>query len=62
VNLQKALNPNPSAHIEKCGSVFAPGNKIMQTENDYDRDGIVTLTKNRRFSSGFSSATSVVRH
>jgi len=38
VNLQKALNPNPSAHIEKCGSVFAPGNKIMQTENDCDRD------------------------
>jgi exodeoxyribonuclease V alpha subunit len=37
-DLQKALNPNPSARIEKFGSIFAPGDKIMQTENDYDRD------------------------
>jgi exodeoxyribonuclease V alpha subunit len=37
-DLQKALNPNPSTRIEKFGSVFAPGDKIMQTENDYDRD------------------------
>jgi exodeoxyribonuclease V alpha subunit len=37
-DLQKALNPNPSVRIEKFGSVFAPGDKIMQTENDYDRD------------------------
>jgi exodeoxyribonuclease V alpha subunit len=33
-DLQKALNPNPSARIEKFGSLFAPGDKIMQTEND----------------------------
>jgi exodeoxyribonuclease V alpha subunit len=37
-DLQKALNPNPSARIEKFGSTFAPGDKVMQTENDYDRD------------------------
>jgi exodeoxyribonuclease V alpha subunit len=37
-DLQKALNPNPPAKIEKFGSIFAPGDKIMQTENDYDRD------------------------
>jgi ATP-dependent exoDNAse (exonuclease V) alpha subunit len=37
-DLQKALNPNPSARIEKFGSLFAPGDKIMQTENDYARD------------------------
>jgi exodeoxyribonuclease V alpha subunit len=37
-DLQKALNLNPSARIEKFGAVFAPGDKIMQTENDYDRD------------------------
>ena len=24
--------------IERFGSIFAPGDKIMQTENDYDRD------------------------
>jgi exodeoxyribonuclease V alpha subunit len=37
-DLQKALNPDPPAKIEKFGSIFAPGDKIMQTENDYDRD------------------------
>ncbi|PPQ34808.1 exodeoxyribonuclease V alpha subunit [Rhodoblastus acidophilus] len=37
-DLQKALNPNPSDKIERFGSVFAPGDKIMQTENDYDRE------------------------
>jgi exodeoxyribonuclease V alpha subunit len=38
VDLQKALNPSPPARIEKFGSVFAPRDKIMQIENDYDRD------------------------
>jgi exodeoxyribonuclease V alpha subunit len=37
-DLQKALNPTPSVRIEKFGSIFAPGDKVMQTENDYDRD------------------------
>lgn len=37
-DLQKALNPDPPAKVEKFGSLFAPGDKIMQTENDYDRD------------------------
>jgi len=37
-DLQKALNPNPPAKVEKFGSIFAPGDKVMQTENDYDRD------------------------
>jgi len=37
-DLQKALNPDPPAKIEKFGSIFAPGDKIMQTENDYDHD------------------------
>jgi exodeoxyribonuclease V alpha subunit len=37
-DLQKALNPNPSVRIEKFGAIFAPGDKVMQTENDYDRD------------------------
>jgi exodeoxyribonuclease V alpha subunit len=37
-DLQKALNPNPPSKVEKFGSIFAPGDKIMQTENDYDRD------------------------
>ena len=37
-DLQKALNPNPPSKIEKFGSIFAPGDKIMQSENDYDRE------------------------
>ncbi|SFK79954.1 SF1B family DNA helicase RecD2, partial [Methylocapsa palsarum] len=37
-DLQKALNPNPSVRIEKFGAIFAPGDKVMQNENDYDRD------------------------
>jgi exodeoxyribonuclease V alpha subunit len=24
--------------IERFGSAFAPGDKVMQTENDYDRE------------------------
>jgi exodeoxyribonuclease V alpha subunit len=37
-DLQKALNPDPPAKVEKFGSIFAPDDKVMQTENDYDRD------------------------
>ena len=37
-DLQKALNPNPSARVERFGSVFLPNDKVMQTENDYDKE------------------------
>ncbi len=37
-DLQKALNPNMADKIERFGSVFAPGDKVMQTENDYDHE------------------------
>ncbi len=37
-DLQKALNPNMAERIERFGSAFAPGDKVMQTENDYDRE------------------------
>jgi exodeoxyribonuclease V alpha subunit len=37
-DLQKALNPNLAVGIERFGSSFAPGDKVMQTENDYDRE------------------------
>jgi exodeoxyribonuclease V alpha subunit len=37
-DLQKALNPNPTSRIERFGSVFMPGDKVMQTENDYDKE------------------------
>ncbi|ANK12918.1 ATP-dependent RecD-like DNA helicase [Erythrobacter neustonensis] len=38
IELQKALNPNPSAKVERFGWSFAPGDKVMQIENDYDKD------------------------
>jgi exodeoxyribonuclease V alpha subunit len=38
VALQQLLNPGREPKIERFGSVFAPGDKVMQIENDYDRD------------------------
>ncbi len=37
-DLQNALNPNMAEKIERFGSAFAPADKVMQTENDYDRE------------------------
>ncbi len=37
-DLQALLNPSPAATIERFGTRFAVGDKVMQTENDYDRD------------------------
>ncbi len=39
VDLQAALNP-PAGRpvVERFGWTFAPGDKVMQTQNDYDRD------------------------
>ena len=36
-DLQGALNPNPALG-RTIRPAFAPGDKVMQTENDYDRD------------------------
>jgi exodeoxyribonuclease V alpha subunit len=38
VELQGALNPNPGTKVERFGWTFAPGDKVMQIENDYDKD------------------------
>jgi exodeoxyribonuclease V alpha subunit len=38
IDLQATLNPDPPARIEKFGWTFAPGDKVMQIENDYDRE------------------------
>jgi exodeoxyribonuclease V alpha subunit len=37
-DLQNALNPNMAEKIERFGCSFAPGDKVMQIENDYDRE------------------------
>jgi exodeoxyribonuclease V alpha subunit len=38
IELQAALNPNPATKVERFGWTFAPGDKVMQIENDYDKD------------------------
>ena len=38
IELQAALNPAGERKVERFGWTFAPGDKVMQTENDYDRE------------------------
>ena len=38
VQLQAALNPARDRKVERFGWTFAPGDKVMQTVNDYRRD------------------------
>jgi exodeoxyribonuclease V alpha subunit len=48
IELQRALNPPGDIRVERFGWTFCPGDKVMQVENDYDKDvyngdlGIVT--------------------
>jgi exodeoxyribonuclease V alpha subunit len=38
IELQNALNPPGEMRVERFGWTFCPGDKVMQVENDYDRD------------------------
>ena len=38
IELQAALNPAGEEQVERFGWTFAPGDKVMQIENDYDKD------------------------
>jgi exodeoxyribonuclease V alpha subunit len=38
IELQKELNPPGEVRIERFGWTFCPGDKIMQVENDYDKE------------------------
>jgi exodeoxyribonuclease V alpha subunit len=38
VELQKLLNPGADPIVERFGSAFGVGDKVMQIENDYDKD------------------------
>ena len=38
IELQNALNPPGEVRIERFGWTFCPGDKVMQIENDYDKD------------------------
>src|SRR3954465_12777512 len=36
--LQRVLNPNPTATVERFGWRSSPGDRVMETQNDYDRE------------------------
>ncbi|CAO4167496.1 ATP-dependent RecD2 DNA helicase [Methylorubrum aminovorans] len=36
--LQAVLNPNPRTSIERFGWRFSPGDRVMESQNDYDRE------------------------
>jgi len=38
IELQKSLNPAGDRKVERFGWTFAPGDKVMQIENDYDKE------------------------
>ena len=38
VELQTALNPPGDKKVERFGWTYAPGDKVMQIENDYDKE------------------------
>jgi exodeoxyribonuclease V alpha subunit len=38
IELQAVLNPAGEKKVERFGWTFAPGDKVMQIENDYDKD------------------------
>ena len=38
IELQAALNPAGEKKVDRFGWTFAPGDKVMQIENDYDKD------------------------
>ena len=47
IELQAALNPAGERKVERFGWTFAPGDKVMQIENDYDKE-----VYNRRYRAG----------
>ena len=38
LELQAAMNPSGERKVERFGWTFAPGDKVMQVENDYDKE------------------------
>jgi exodeoxyribonuclease V alpha subunit len=38
IELQRTLNPRGEPKVEKFGTTFAIGDKVMQIENDYDKE------------------------
>ena len=43
IELQAVLNPAADEKVERFGWTFAAGDKVMQIENDYDKE-VYTVT------------------
>lgn len=44
VALQAALNPDATPRVTRFGWTYAPGDKVLQTINDYDKDVFSSTT------------------
>jgi hypothetical protein len=43
IELQRALNPRGEPKVEKFGTTFSIGDKVMQIENDYDKGAVCKI-------------------
>ena len=60
IELQAALNPAGERKVERFGWTFSPGDKIMQVENDYDKEvynGDIGMIDDVDISEGMLTAT-----
>jgi exodeoxyribonuclease V alpha subunit len=57
IELQMALNPPGEIRIERFGWTFCPGDKVMQVENDYDKE-VYTATSASFHASTWRKASS----
>jgi exodeoxyribonuclease V alpha subunit len=60
IELQAALNPAGERKVERFGWAFAPGDKVMQIENDYEKEvynGDIGYVVNVDFDDGELAAT-----
>jgi len=60
IELQAVLNPAGENKVERFGSTFSPGDKVMQIENDYDKEvynGDIGYVKNIDVNEGEMTAT-----
>ncbi|MGO0307862.1 hypothetical protein ACTL6P_14875 [Endozoicomonas acroporae] len=56
--LQEALNPNTLPRVTRYGWTYAPGDKVIQTVNNYDKEvfnGDIGRVKNIDIEEGDSS-------
>jgi exodeoxyribonuclease V alpha subunit len=53
--VQAALNPAGEHKVARFGWTFAPGDKVMQMENDYDKGEVLSTFDGRSVTYGFDT-------